>query len=198
MAIAIVGIAAAAHGALASRVWRRAAAIDVAEMLEGIARDVRSGSALPAAISAARRSGAGADVLGEAVRRMRAGDTLSRALTPDASPLGDSARLALTTLAACATAGGPMSDTIERAASTLREHAALDAERRAQASQARASMWVLTLVPLVFAVWNAAVDADVRAFLLGSSAGWICLVGGLALSAAGWWWMRAIVDGSSA
>lgn len=195
------GPQAGAHARVIARLLGRTrplplAALDVAEALESIARDVRSGHGLAAAVVAAQRTPAGAPLVSDAVRRMRAGDTLSTALAGATGPLGHHQRLAVATLAACAATGGPVSETIERACATLREQAALDDERRAQASQARASMWVLTTVPAGFATWSATTDAAVRAFLVGSPAGWACLTVGTALSAAGWLWMRSIVEGS--
>src|SRR4029453_10702434 len=65
---------------------------------------------------------------------------------------------------------------------------------RALSAQARASVWVMTATPLVFACVSAALDPRVARMLLGSMLGWCCLGAGLALDAAATAWMHRITD----
>jgi Flp pilus assembly protein TadB len=105
------------------------------------------------------------------------------------------ADLALTVQALSATAhlGGPVAATLDEAAAVLRERAAARAERRAHGSQARLSARVLTIVPLVFAVWSAVASQRTRDIYLSSVAGGICASCGLALNLAGWQWMKRTI-----
>jgi tight adherence protein B len=88
--------------------------------------------------------------------------------------------------------GGPAAASIDRAAMLLRQRASDLDERATQAAQARLSSHVMTAVPLLMLVVLLATDDDVRS-VVTSPIGTVCVVAGLALNAAGWWWMRRIV-----
>lgn len=89
-------------------------------------------------------------------------------------------------------AGGAQARAIDGVAATLRERQAVQREGRALASQARASAAVVVLAPVGFAVFSAASDPEVLAFLLGTGPGLVCLVLALGLDVAAGIWMARI------
>jgi Flp pilus assembly protein TadB len=162
---------------------------DYATLLEAIARQVRSGTSLTSAFVDETDP---SSPLGDVVTRLAEGGSLADAL---ATMQPTDADLALTVQALSATAhlGGPIAATLDEAAAVLRERAAARAERRAHGSQARLSARVLTVVPLVFAAWNAVASQRTRDVYLSTIAGGTCALCGLALNIAGWRWMRRII-----
>lgn len=162
------------------------------ELLDDIARDLRVGASLHAAVDAAL---ARRPACLEAVERsLRRGRTLPAALA-DVPVRGADERLVVQTLLACCRSGGRLAAPVERAALVLRERRTWQQERHAQSAQARLSAVVMTLLPIGFALWGAASSARVRAAYGSSSAVIVCMVAGLALNSAGWWWMRSLVYG---
>lgn len=103
--------------------------------------------------------------------------------------------LALTTLEMLARYGGSVPAALDRAAGTVRERRAAANERRAYAAQARLSAMVLSILPIGFVVWGLQGDRRTANFLLHERTGTMCLVGGLLLNTAGWFWMRHITEG---
>ena len=162
------------------------------ELLDDIARDVRVGASLHAAVDAAlvRRP----SCLEQVNRSLRCGGTLEAALARAAVD-GPDERLVVQTLLACCRSGGRLAAPVERAALVLRERRTWQQERHAQSAQARLSALVMTLLPLGFALWGAASSARVRSAYGSSSAVIICTCAGLGLNAVGWWWMRWLVQG---
>ena len=102
------------------------------------------------------------------------------------------ARLAAHVLSLCASDGGGVSESLDRAAATLREWRAVDDERHASGAQARLSSWVLTLLPFAFGAWSALSSNDVRAFL-STPLGLATWTAGIALNACGWLAMNRMI-----
>lgn len=102
-------------------------------------------------------------------------------------------RLVATALGVLAEAGGNAAQVVESVAATLRERHAAAEEVRVQSVQARLSATVIALLPVGFTVWCITTDPRAASFLLGTAAGWLCLAGGLAMLAAGGWWMARII-----
>jgi Flp pilus assembly protein TadB len=95
-------------------------------------------------------------------------------------------------LAVAAEQGGAPAEAIDRAATTLRDRAALRAERIAHASSARLSTRVMTVLPIGFTALVAATHPGVRAVLLTTQIGWACLGIGLALNLTGRAWAKRV------
>lgn len=91
--------------------------------------------------------------------------------------------------------GGSMGTALEGVACSVRDRAAVAAERQALASQAQASMAVMVLLPPFVGIVIVGGDPAAQDFLLRSSAGNMCLLAGLTLDAAGAWWIRRWVRG---
>ena len=100
--------------------------------------------------------------------------------------------LAVHVLDLCATQGGNVSESLDRAAATLRERHGIRLEREAQSAQARLSARVLTVVPVAFATWTIATTASVRAFI-ATPAGLLCVAMGAIANLIGWRLMRRAI-----
>jgi Flp pilus assembly protein TadB len=166
---------------------------EVADWCELVARSLRSGSSLTAAVTA----GAAADssvaaIVEPVVRYVRRGEPLALAIdgagVDPASPAG----LAFTVLRSCARFGGPAAIPLERAAATLRSRAAVAAEQRAQSAQAQLSARVLTLVPVALLGLLTLTDGKVRAAISTRAGLAVIVLGGL-LNVIGALWMRRII-----
>jgi len=162
---------------------------DYAPMLTAIARQVRSGTSLTAALIDEVDP---STPFGDIAARLSGGAPLTEALTTVESGSRDVA-LTAQALSACAHLGGPVAATLDEAAAVLRERSAARAERIAHGSQARLSARVLTIVPLGFAAWSAVASQRTREVYLASGAGAACAVGGLALNLVGWRWMKRAI-----
>jgi tight adherence protein B len=166
---------------------------EVADWCDAVARSLRSGSSLTAAIVAgAAIDSAMADVVAPVVQQVRRGESLVDALDHDSVDPVSAAGLALTVLRSCARFGGPAAAPLERAAVTLRARAAVAAEQQAQSAQARLSARVLTFVPVALLVLLAATDQKVRSAITTPAGVAVVSLGGL-LNATGALWMRRII-----
>jgi tight adherence protein B len=188
VAIVVAGSAAAARPVGAA--WRRRRAAEQADdelpdVVDALARSLRSG----APVSTALRT-AGLDDVARASSR---GVPVTAAFEQwaAASPV-DGAALVATAVAVTTAAGGDTGRSLTAVADTLRERRALRREVRALSSQARMSAVVIAVAPVAFAVVAGGTDGATARFLLRTPGGLVCLVGGLALDAAGWWWMDRI------
>jgi Flp pilus assembly protein TadB len=162
---------------------------DYASVLDAIARQVRSGSSLAAAIVDEVE---GSPPLGAIADRLTDGGSLGEVLA-ELVPSDADLALAVQALSATAHLGGPIAATLDEAAAVLRERAAARAERRAHSSQARLSARVLTIVPVGFAAWSAVASHSTREIYVSTFAGGICAFSGLALNVVGWQWMKRII-----
>jgi len=163
---------------------------DCAPMLTAIARQVRSGTSLTAALIDETDP---STPFGDVAVQLADGTSLTYALA-GLEPHDPDVALTAQALSACAHLGGPVAATLDEAAAVLRERAAARAERVAQSSQARLSARVLTVVPLGFALWSATASQRTRAVYLSSSAGAVCAACGLALNLVGWRWMKRTIE----
>ena len=107
-------------------------------------------------------------------------------------PPGSGAALTRAVLRIGLEAGGELARAVEEVAATLRHRVAGRQETKALAAQARLSAMVVALAPPVFTLLAGATDPAILQFLLGTPAGWACLVAGLGLDLVGALWMRRI------
>lgn len=172
---------------------------DLADLVEGTARGVRSGLSLPVAMADAGQRIGGPLAIETALIQRATDHGLPFTDAVDAwrrrwqaSP---PVHLAATVLVLAATAGGRAALALDGVAATLRERVELQREVRAQASQARASAAVMLALPPGFLVVSATIDPSVLGVLFGSPLGWACLVMGTGLDLAAAVWMHRIVQG---
>lgn len=177
------------------RIPEETEAAAVAAWCEVMARHVRAGSTLSAAIRAAEPPSTAADQVAEVVHRLDRGARLADAL---ATPGGSRhVELAVTVLRACAINGGPPAEPLDRAAATLRGRARDAAERRTQSAQARLSAVVMTVLPVAMLVVMLVTSPATRSAASSPAGVLVVGVGGL-LNVAGWRWMRRIIDRAAA
>jgi tight adherence protein B len=168
------------------------------QALELLASAMRSGSSLPRALGEAGRATSaplGPELAALAVGADQ-GQPIAAVLDGWARQHDDpGTRLASTALVLATVVGVAPARAVDGVAATLRERLELSAERRALASQARASAVVLSAAPLLFALLLGMGDGAAGRFLLESRAGWVCLALGLCLDAIGAWWMARLTRG---
>ena len=183
------------RGWMVGRLRRRTdpAADEVADWCDVVARSLRSGSSLSAAVAAGAATESPMSVIvAPVVGWVGRGDSLVDALDRTGVDAVTAAGLAFTVLRSCARFGGPAAAPLERAATTLRARDAVAAEQLAQSAQARLSARVLTLVPVALLVLLSTTDPTVRSAITTPAGISVVTLGGL-LNAVGALWMRRII-----
>ena len=164
-----------------------------ANALDAIGRELRLGSSLHAAVIAVieRQQITEWQWLSDASREghmlgavIRLNNSLNEA-SPDAAP--DFAMRAI----AVASEGGDAVHAVEAAARTLRVTATITGESRTAVAHTKASINMLTWVPLALATWLIARDERARAFFV-STAGFACLLIGVVLHWVGRRWVQRL------
>jgi len=182
--------------------WRRRSAGGEAvrqgqlpEALERMAGALRTGSSVPQALAEAARAvdpPLGLELADMAAATLR-GRPLAEVVDEWALPRRDrGTRLVATALVLATAVGAAPARALDGVAATMRERLELAGERRALATQARASAVVLSVAPVGFALLLCASDPAVAGFLLGTTAGWLCLMVGVGLDAVGAFWMTRL------
>jgi tight adherence protein B len=161
------------------------------DVLEAIARSLRSGASLRLALDEAV---AAAGPLADDLRRITAetahGSDVAAALERwrVARPL-PGVHLAVSALCLGLEAGGAQAHAVDGVAATLRQQHGVTAEARALGAQARMSALVIAVSPVLFCVLASTTDARTARFLLRTGTGQLLLAGGIALDAVGALWM---------
>ena len=168
---------------------------ELPELLETVARFLRSGSSLPVALREA------SDELGESLRRELTmvlagadhGRPLAESFADWASASSSPARhMVAAAMVIAHTVGGGAAHTFDALASSLRARASAQREAEVMAAQARASALVIGVAPFAFAMVIAAVDPSVAYAVVQSSVGQLCLLGGVACEVTGLCWIRRL------
>ncbi|WCO66505.1 type II secretion system F family protein [Iamia majanohamensis] len=201
---AAVALVVTASFALALRVGRgrgpRRADALLPDLLEHVARALRSGRDLPGALGEAGATvgGAHGHEAAAVVARVERGATLVAALRPwpEAHPRA-AVGLAVAGLEVAAEAGGARARALDGIAATLRARAVVADETRALATQARASAAVMVALPVVVAALGSAADPRLARTLLGTPVGLACVAVAGVLDGVGAWWMHRVVDGAA-
>lgn len=166
---------------------------ELAAWCDDLARRLRSGSSLAAAICNSVPAPAVRAEVAPFTLALQRGESVAGALehrVPGAR--SGSLPTVLGVLRACAAMGGPSAAAIDRAAATLRRRCADAEERRAHSAQARLSALVLTLLPGGVLAITAA-TSDATRSVVTTPAGLVCLAAGGTLNLIGWSWMGRIV-----
>lgn len=172
--------------------WR-AASIELCQSLAAELSAGRTpGDALARAVSSVNPPDPAA--LAPVVAAARDGGDVAAALLHAAPARGGEG---LVRLAACwrvsVAVGGGLTALVERVCASLREAQAHREEVAAQLSGPRATARMLAGLPVLGLLMAAGLGMDPLAFLFGGPAGFVCLVVGLALDAAGVWWTNRLV-----
>jgi tight adherence protein B len=167
--------------------------IDHACVLEAVARSLRTGQSMAAALAeaaVAEHPRPAAAALARSIRLLEAGQSVAEAVQDWSTGDPSQARgLSAAALGLGAELGGAQARSLDAAASSLRDRASLEREVRSLSSQARASAAVMVLAPLGFAAYTWMTDPRVASVVVGSPIGWGCLGGGAALDGLGALWM---------
>ena len=168
----------------------------IADFLDAIARDVRSGFSL--ASSFVQCSDQQLDdnhwsqpVAQQCVRGVVLADALVECALPTWTP---EIRFASRALAVASAGGAGVAPALEHSASVLREQQGLMLDRDVQAAQAQLSTKVLTWLPIAVFAWIAITDPIARSFLLSTPAGMCCVATGITLNVSGRKWMSRVVS----
>ncbi len=169
---------------------------EVAAVADLLAACLRAGLAPPDALGAAEAAAAGDGRVADAVREARRAAAAGRDVGPAwERHLAEVPQLGLV----CAAwrlsdhLGVPLAPAVEVAARAGRARTAAGEDLDAQLAGARASMAVLTLLPLVGPLAVVLVGLDPRGVYLSSPVGLVAAVGGVVLTGAGWVTARWIV-----
>ena len=173
----------------------RGAAIEpaVPAVLDAVVAALRSGGTLRDGLASASVHGPlAADIRrvldhGDDATLRDALDTLAR--THPVRPL----RFAVSAMLLALDTGAAQTPALEAAAARVRHRVAAAREVRALSAPARASGAVIACTPFVFAVLVVLIDPSVMRAALGSTAGRVCILLGVAFELVGARWMRALV-----
>jgi len=196
-ALASAGVIIAGPVALLLAGQRRARIIAVAvpETLERVGSELRAGGTVATAFATlARGDSPLAPDIARIESRVNLGSSLPDALEAwarERSAVGVDATAGA--LALSSTVGGKAADALDALASSLRARLAVVAEARALSAQARYSAWVIGVAPVGYIVGSAAIDPRSLHDVIGTAAGRVCALAGIALELLGSIWMRAIV-----
>jgi tight adherence protein B len=187
----------APHGWNAFVAARRDAAYDasLATALDAMARAVRGGGSLQAAVGEAANGVGG--LVGSDLHRIAAsvqrGVRFEAALTAWRTERDRaSVHLAVGAIALAAQTGGPPARVIEDVAASLRMRMQIENEARSLGAQARLSAIVVGVAPIGFALVACAVDSRNASLMFGTPIGVACLILGLGFDVAGAVWMHRI------
>lgn len=175
---------------------------DSIEALVHIHRMVLSGVSLPASIAHTVhvRPCIWLDELHSRSSRGEPLDSAARALIDEISgrkhPTHSErdAVVALHVLSVADSIGGRIADQLESLIESLSERHHHRRERRTQAASAAASMRMLTWLPLICGILILTDSREIREFLLGTPAGWLCLSLGIGTNALGRLWLAREVS----
>lgn len=172
---------------------------DLLDSLEVMCRSLETGSGLISAIQhAANRNSECADDLKQVIYEMNNGSTFSNACESWQERRPEwSVKLVVAGLSASKTTGASAVKAIQSAADSIRH--SLNAQELAatHATQARSSVWVLTVLPILTTGPLLFANSAAREFLFASIPGIFVLVLGLSLNLLGAFWMKLLVNRAS-
>lgn len=171
---------------------------DPAAFLDRVAREIRLGAS-PAAAFVVASDGSPSESwwTADIATRVRRGVALSDAIAEHVSTAWPTAvRDAARTLAIATRGGAGTAEALARGASLIRESEGLDGERGTASAHARASVTLLTTIPVALFALAVSLSATARAAMLGSPLGLAACGLGAIGNVAGRRWMARLIDGS--
>lgn len=200
----IVPVSEQRQGSTGRPVWRtrrrhRVEPAAVAEWCDELSRALRHGATLRSVIettvpddhAVALHTAMLRHLIGRGASVRDACDEWSHVLERTSRPGTDTLQTLAAVLSTSASMGGNAAEPIDRFGVSTRQRASDQLERSANSAQARMSARVLTIVPIALLAVLLATDRDVR-HAVSSATGMVVVAVGLALNAAGAWWMRRI------
>ena len=173
-----------------------------ADVPSGLALELRSGHDLASALTAVADVGSIPEVSARlrraGVAALRGGD-VGAALTGGRSLAADPVSEALQVTAACCSAarsaGLPLADLLDAAASAARSRMSLAGMATAELAGARSTILLLAGLPLVGVAMGQLLGAHPLRVLLTTGWGGGCLAGAVTLTVLGFWWSRTLATG---
>lgn len=174
---------------------RRRALPDVLRGLRALNRELRAGADPVTAVAGAARAGrgAGADVLGRLLVLMRAGTGSEPAMPDQDGPEGRVLDALCCGWVLSVRHGVAFGRVVSGIADQLSDEVGAEQERVAQLAGPRMSGYVMAGLPLMGLVLGAGMGVDPVQVLIGSAAGQLLLMVGVALLCAGLLWSARIV-----
>jgi tight adherence protein B len=171
---------------------------DVAALAEHLAGALRAGLAPARAWAAlAARPGPAALTAQAVLPWIELGAPTGRALWEAARPSADSPLVPLVVaLEVCDRTGAPTAEVLDGVAAALRAEDAAAHEIAVALAAPRATVAVMTILPVAGFGMAALLGTDVVHVLAGTTVGRVCLAVGSGFWAAGHWWMRRLVAGA--
>lgn len=166
-------------------------ALDVARMVERLATVLGSGVSMREAWSSVAGSLPPGE-LAEFSRRVAAGASPAAAAGPALRRLREPLALQAA-LEVCARTGAPAAGVLHSLAQALRDLHDAQLARRSAFAGPRATARILLVLPGAGIGLGMLIGVDPLGVLLGTGAGRALLASGLALTAAGWWWMHRLL-----
>jgi len=163
----------------------------LAAWCDALARAVRGGATLRHALCSVPPPACVEPQLAPALLALERGASVTVALS-NLDTRSHDLDLVLVVARACAEHGGAAAEPIDRAATALRQRAALAGERRTNSAQARMSALVMTCLPAAMLALLASTSHSVRSAATAPS-GLIAIALGMTLNVLGWTWMRRLI-----
>ena len=197
--VTLIVVVALPSGLLMQRAGRRAERLvaSLPATIDRIARSLRSGASFAQSLSEAsvQTDSLVAEELRAIQSDVQRGIPISSALRTWAEQAGQAeVRIVASALALASQNEAGSTRALEGVSQSLRDRRALNAEIKALTSQASASLRAMVMLPVGFVLLDALSAKTVVRFLTIEPLGRLCLFTGLALEAAGWLWMRALVQ----
>lgn len=162
------------------------------DLLDALAAELRAGR--PASAALARAAAPYPTLVVHALGAARLGGDLPAGLVRDAVATGTPV---LRRLAACwavgESTGAGLADAVGRLAGSSRQAERVRLELATRTAEPRATMRVLAFLPAFGFVLGAGLGVNTVGWLVGSTAGRVVLVLGLALEGLGWLWARRMI-----
>ena len=198
-ALAIVALGAYAPFAfLSNAAGRRLAAIQgqLADTLMVIASSMRAGHSFLQSLDTAAKEidQPAAGEFGRVLREIRLGRDTDDALEALVERVGSQdLEWAVTAIKVQRKIGGNLSEVLETVANTIRERDTLRRQMRVLSAESRISVVVLTVLPILIAIYLMVVNPEYLRTLTTTTAGKFISISALALMGIGYLWMKRIV-----
>jgi len=204
LAAALGALAGVALGAfapfavLSNAAGRRLAAIQgqLADTLMVIASSMRAGHSFLQSLDSAAKEidQPAAGEFGRVLREIRLGRDTDDALEALVERVGSQdLEWAVTAIEVQRKIGGNLAEVLETVANTIRERDTLRRQMRVLSAESRISVVVLTVLPILIAIYLMIVNPDYLRTLTTTTAGKIISISALALMGIGYLWMKRIV-----
>jgi tight adherence protein B len=89
--------------------------------------------------------------------------------------------------------GGNLAEVLATVSATLRERERLRRQVQVLSAEGRLSAWILGLLPVIFALYMVLARPEYLEPLVTTSLGWVLVLGGVSLLAAGAFWLSKVV-----